>query len=35
MKALAINEKSQKNQGRILTKLIISQLEIALDYQTW
>ena len=34
LKTLAINEKLWKNQGRILTKLIISQLKIALDYQT-
>ena len=35
MKTLEINEKSQKNQGVVLTKLIISHLIIALEYQTW
>ena len=30
-----MNEKSQKNQGGILTNIIISQLLSALEYQTW
>ena len=30
-----MNEKLRKNQGVILTKLLISQLIIALEYQTW
>ena len=34
MKTLEINEKSKKNQGVVLTKLIISHLIIALEYQT-
>ena len=34
MRTLEINEKSQKNQGLVLTKLIISRLIIALEYQT-
>ena len=34
MKILEINEKSQKNQGVVLTKLFISYLIIALEYQT-
>ena len=37
MKTLEIREKSEKNYmyGGIPTKLIISQLLIFLDYQTW
>ena len=31
---LEVNEKSQTNQGGILTKLLISQLLIDLEYQT-
>ena len=34
MKILEINEKSQKNQVVVITKLIISHLIIALEYQT-
>ena len=34
MQTLEINEKSQKNQGVVLTKLIIAHLIIALEYQT-
>ena len=34
MKTLEINGKSHKNQGTVLTKLIISHLIIALEYQT-
>ena len=34
MKTLEINEKFRKNQGVILTKLLISHLIIALEYQT-
>ena len=34
MKSLEMNEKSQKNQGDILTKFFISQLLIVLEYQT-
>ena len=34
MKTLEIIEKSQKNQGVLLTKLLISHLMIALEYQT-
>ena len=34
MKTLEINEKSQKNQGTVLTKLITSHVIIALEYQT-
>ena len=34
MKTLEINEQSQKNLGVVLTKLIISHLIIALEYQT-
>ena len=35
MKTLEIRENSKKNYGGIPTKLIISQLPISLDYQTW
>ena len=35
MKILEINEKFRKNQGVILTKLLISHSIIALEYQTW
>ena len=35
MKTLDIIEKSQKNQGLLLTKLLIYHLLIALEYQTW
>ena len=35
MKTLEIREHSKKNYGGIPTKLIISQLTICLDYQTW
>ena len=35
MKTLEKDEKSQQNQGVVLTKLIISHLIIALEYQTW
>ena len=34
MKTLEMNERSRKNQGIILIKLLISQLIIALEYQT-
>ena len=34
MKSLEMNEKWQKNQGDILTNYFISQLLIALEYQT-
>ena len=34
MKILEMNEKSLKNQGDILTKLLIFHLLIALDYKT-
>ena len=34
MKTLELNEKFWKNQGVILTKLLISHLIIALEYQT-
>ena len=30
-----MNEKSWKNQGGVLTNLIISQLLSAIEYQTW
>ena len=33
MKTLEINENSQKNQGVVLTELVISRLIIALEYQ--
>ena len=32
METVEINEKSQKNQGGVLTNLIISQLQSALEY---
>ena len=35
MKKLEINEKSQKNQGGVFTKLLISQLVIAKEYKPW
>ena len=35
MKTLEINEKTVENQGVIHTKLLISHLIIALEYQTW
>ena len=35
MKTLEVRENSKKNYGGIPTKLIISQLPISLDYQTW
>ena len=35
MKILEIRDNSKKNYGCIPTKLIISQLLISLDYQTW
>ena len=35
MKKLEISENSKKNYGGIPTKLIVSQVPISLDYQTW
>ena len=35
MKTEETNEKSRKNQGGVLTNLIISQLLSALEYQNW
>ena len=35
MKTLEIRENFKKNYGGTPTKLIISQLPISLDYQTW
>ena len=35
IKTVEINEKSQENQGGVLTNLISSQLLSALDYQNW
>ena len=34
MKILELNKKVQKNQGAILTKLLVCHLIIALEYQT-
>ena len=34
MKTLEMNEKVQKNQGAILTKILVFHLIIALEYQT-
>ena len=36
MKTIEMNKKKvQKNQGAILTKLLVFHLIIALEYQTW
>ena len=35
LKTLKMNEKAPKNQGVIFTKLLVSDLIIALEYQTW
>ena len=35
MKTIEMNKKVQKNQGAILTKLLVFHFIIALEYQTW